>query len=120
MNHNFRENLRSELTFQGVTVKELSARTGIPVASLDCYLGTRATVPSVDTAFKIAQALKVSVEYLINGEEASIEYLPTKNVKEVREIIRWAENLTDEQCRAVINLVSAFTKQKTKGQYSYE
>lgn len=112
MEQNFRENLRSELSFQGVTVKELSARTGIPIATLDCYLGTRATVPSVDAAFKIAQALQVSIEYLVMGEEASMEYPRPNNSKEARTIIRWAKSLNNAQCRAVLNLILAFNKQK--------
>ena len=40
--NSFRENLRSELDFQGLTVKELSAKTGIIKEALDNYLGVRA------------------------------------------------------------------------------
>ncbi|MDR0551644.1 MAG: helix-turn-helix domain-containing protein [Spirochaetaceae bacterium] len=65
----FRENLRAELDFQSIKVKELSEKTGIPVASLDCYLGARSTMPSADAAVKIAAALGVSVEYLVLGAE---------------------------------------------------
>ena len=115
MDHNFRENLRNELNFQGVTVKELSARTGIPIATLDCYLGTRATVPSVDAAFKIARALQVSVEYLVIGEEARMDHPRPNNSKEVRNIIRWIKSLNNEQCKAIQNLLSTFNKQKTQG-----
>ena len=43
----FKENLRSELDFQGLTVKELSARTGIIKGSLDNYLGVRASIPPI-------------------------------------------------------------------------
>ncbi|MDD7459653.1 MAG: helix-turn-helix transcriptional regulator [Treponema sp.] len=64
----FRENLRDELDFQGLTVKELSARTGIIKGSLDNYLGVRASIPPADVAVKIARALNVSVEYLVTGE----------------------------------------------------
>jgi len=115
MGHSFRENLRSELNYQGMTVKELSARTGIPIATLDCYLGTRATVPSVDAAFKIAQALQVSVEYLVIGEKTSPEYFHPNNSKEVLDIIRWAQSLSNEQCKAIQKLISTFSRQKAKG-----
>jgi transcriptional regulator with XRE-family HTH domain len=130
MGNNFRENLRSELNFQGVAIKELSARTGIPVATLDCYLGTRATVPSVEAAFKIAQALRVSIESLLIGEKASgesfdigkkasseslvidkkasKEYHPKKICREAREIIRWIESLNAEQCRGILNVIATF------------
>ena len=113
MEHNFRENLRSELNFQGITVKELSARTGIPIATLDCYLGTRATVPSVDAAFKIARALQVSVEYLVIGEEEGMENNSSRSSKEVRTIIHWAKSLSTEQCRVFLELITAFSKQNS-------
>jgi len=111
MGKNFRENLRNELNFQDVTVKELSARTGIPIATLDCYLGTRATVPSVDAAYKIAQALQVSVEYLISGENVkTTNHSKNKSSQETRNVARWVENLNSEQCKAINNMILAFNK----------
>jgi transcriptional regulator with XRE-family HTH domain len=112
MGRNFRENLRIELDYQGVTVKELSARTGIPIASLDCYLGARATVPSVDAAVKVAQALKVSVEYLVLGENKNTGKMPKKPSRETQEIIRWAGNLDHEQCCAILKLIHSFKYQQ--------
>jgi transcriptional regulator with XRE-family HTH domain len=108
MGNNFRENLRSELDFQGLTVKELSARTGIPIATLDCYLGVRATVPSVDAAFKIAQVLKVSVEYLVADEKEDMEKPTKTSNRETRDIIQWIESLNSEQCRAIHKIIVAF------------
>ena len=61
--------MRDELDFQGLTVKELAAKTGIIKGSLDNYLGARASIPPADVAVKIAQALNVSVEYLVTGRE---------------------------------------------------
>jgi len=110
MVNNFRNNLRSELNFQGITTKELSARTEIPIATLDCYLGSRATVPSVDAAIKIAQALQVSVEYLVIGEEASEKNQRKKISREAREIIHWIENLNIDQCRAFLKLIACFAR----------
>ena len=46
MGRNFSENLRKELDYQGLLVKELSAKTDIPVATLDCYLVTVKTTAS--------------------------------------------------------------------------
>ncbi|MCH5288942.1 MAG: helix-turn-helix transcriptional regulator [Treponema sp.] len=71
--HSFRENLRSELDFQGLTVKELAARTGIIKGTLDNYLGARASIPPADIAVKIADALHVSVEYLVTGADKQRE-----------------------------------------------
>ena len=69
MNTSFKANLRAELDFLDLTVKELSAKTGIAKGTLDCYLGARASMPPADIAVKIANALGVTVEYLINGKE---------------------------------------------------
>jgi transcriptional regulator with XRE-family HTH domain len=108
MGYNFKENLRNELNYQGITVKELSARTDIPIASLDCYLGSRATVPSVENAVKIARELKVSVEYLVIGEDAASGYKKSNFSREAQEIIRWIGDLNQEQCRAILKLVQTF------------
>lgn len=66
----FRENLREELNYQDMTVKELSALTNIPKPTLDCYLSARQVIPPADVAVKIANALNVSVEYLITGRDS--------------------------------------------------
>ena len=65
----FKENLKSELSYQDILVKELAARTGVSKKTLDNYLNIRGNMPSADVAVKIAQALGVSVEYLVTGDE---------------------------------------------------
>ena len=112
MGCNFRVNLRNELNYQGITIKELSSRTGIPVVSLDCYLGARETIPSVDTAVKIARALQVSVEYLVIGENADEEMLLTKPSQEAQDIIRWIKSLNIEQCKVILKMIKTFKQQK--------
>jgi transcriptional regulator with XRE-family HTH domain len=69
MKADFKANLRAELDYLSLTVKELSVKTGIPKGTLDCYLGVRASMPPADIAVKIAGALDVTVEYLVNGQE---------------------------------------------------
>ena len=108
MGNSFRENLRIELNYQGISVKELSTRTGIPVSTLDCYLGARATIPSVDSALKIARSLKVSVEYLVIGENTAKKIPLNKPSQEAQDIIRWVKSLNSEQCKAVYKLIKSF------------
>jgi len=108
MKSNFRKNLRAELNYQGITVEELSSRTGIPVATLDCYLGARATMPAVDVALKIAQALQVSVEYLVSGEKVKTEELQNEPSRELEDIISWINGLEPEQCRAILKMLKTF------------
>lgn len=65
----FRERLKAELAYKGLLQKELAALTGISKRTLDSYLGVREAIPSAEQIVKIAQALEVSVEYLITGKE---------------------------------------------------
>jgi len=108
MGSSFRENLRTELDFQGIIVKELSTRTKIPVTTLDCYLRTQSAEPSVENAVKIARALQVSVEYLVSGIDTGYDKKRNSKSREVREIIRWIENLNPEQCKAILKLIKIF------------
>ena len=65
----FKDNLKSELAYKNIMVKELAALTGISKGTLDNYLNIRANIPPADVAVKIARALGVTVEYLVAGEE---------------------------------------------------
>jgi transcriptional regulator with XRE-family HTH domain len=85
----FRENLKFELSYKGMLVKELAALSGISRHTLDNYLNIRGHIPSADIAVKIARALGVSVEYLVTGEDSRHEkafqsryyYTLMKNIK---------------------------------------
>lgn len=65
----FRENLKEELTYQDIKVKELAERTGISKHTLDHYLATNGSQPQAELAVKIARALHTSVENLVCGKE---------------------------------------------------
>lgn len=67
----FRENLRSELEYQDLKVKELAEKTGINRKTIDNYLTKSSNDPSATNAVKIAKTLGVSVEYLVTGSNDS-------------------------------------------------
>ena len=67
----FKENLKDELRFQDVTVKELAYKTEINKRTIDNYLRENESQPTVENAVKIAQALGVTVEYLVNGQNSA-------------------------------------------------
>jgi transcriptional regulator with XRE-family HTH domain len=102
MKTDFKTNLRSELDYLGLTVKELSEKTGIAKRTLDCYLGARASMPPADIAVRIANALDVSVEYLVAGQEIR------KNDKllnhNVRSIIQNLTELNDKDIETILGL----------------
>jgi len=69
----FKENLKSELTYSGMLVKELAAKSGVAKYSLDNYLNKRGQVPSVEIGVRIAQALGVTAEYLVTGRDGQMQ-----------------------------------------------
>ena len=109
MGANFKTNLRAELDYKGITVKELSAKTSIPKGTLDCYLGVRASMPPADLAVRIATALEVTVEYLVTGQEKNkqdklldhnirsiIQILPELNERDIKTIHGLAKILKNQ------------------------
>jgi transcriptional regulator with XRE-family HTH domain len=110
MNSKFRENLRNELDFQDMKVKELSDKCKIPKATLECYLRTQSTEPSAENAVKIARALGVSVEYLVTGKVPA-EKPQAALSREGRMIIQQLGKLSPEQCRSLLSLIQAFMRQ---------
>lgn len=67
----FKENLKDELAYQGLLVKELAGKAGLKPSSLSNYLRESSSIPSADIAVKIARALNVSVEYLVTGKDSA-------------------------------------------------
>jgi len=67
----FKENLKDELEYQDMKVKELAFTTKINKRTIDNYLRENESQPTAENAVKIAQALGVSVEYLVTGKETS-------------------------------------------------
>ncbi|MDR2490954.1 MAG: helix-turn-helix domain-containing protein, partial [Spirochaetaceae bacterium] len=65
----FKDNLKNQLEYSGMYVKELAARSGVKKQTIDGYLNVHEYTPSAENAVKIARALGVSVEYLVTGEE---------------------------------------------------
>ena len=105
----FKENLKSELEYQGLQPKELAARCGISKNTLGNYLTGHNSLPAADTAVKIARALGVSVEYLVTGKNADESHIPSLPAK-YRKIIDALPHLDQNDLDAVTLLVTAMQK----------
>ncbi len=105
----FRENLREELNYQDMTVKELSAATNVPKPTLDCYLSARQVIPPADIAVKIAKALNVSVEYLVTGTESKNSQTPS-SYSEEKEIIKDLDSIPSNIKEGFRNLLHQTAK----------
>lgn len=99
----FRENLKDELKYQDIRVKELAERSGVSKRVIDHYLAEKYTEPQAENAVKIARVLGVSVEYLVTGRDSSV---PIDIRKDVIELIREINHLSVEDFEYVRSLVS--------------
>jgi transcriptional regulator with XRE-family HTH domain len=97
----FKENLKSELAYSGMLVKELAAKSGVSKYSIDNYLNARGQIPSVEVAIKIARTLGVSVEYLVTGKENQ----STQLSDDALTIGRLAEQLDDNNRQFVLDFI---------------
>ena len=102
----FKENLKDEISYQGLLLKEVALAAGLNQKSLNNYLRENASIPSADIAVRIAKVLGVSVEYLVTGKK---DAAPSYYVHYSAEIRQLAEKLTKMTARdrkivaAVIN-----------------
>ena len=72
--------IKTEKKSQGLTNVDLSNRTNIPLGTLNKILSGESKDPQVSAIIKIAQALKVSADYIAFGQE------PQKRKKDIEEI----------------------------------
>lgn len=108
----FRENLKTELVYQDIRVKELAYKSGINPRTIEQYLSSAAKMPSAENAVKIASALGVTVEYLVTGDNkknSSTISADQQNqiflYKKYFELINQAEHLNEQQLKAIENLM---------------
>jgi len=106
----FRENLKSELAYQDMLVKELAVSIGVSRHTLDNYLNVRERMPTADVAVKIARALGVSVEYLVTGEENR----PDKSSlgPEIRSLVQNFKLLNENDRKMVVSIIQLFKNRR--------
>lgn len=112
LNMSFKENLKAELEYQGIQLKELELKTGISKNTIGNYLTGHNSVPAADNAVKIAQALGVSVEYLVTGTDLKNTKISSCPIK-YRKIIENLELLDDKDLEAILALVEVLKTRKT-------
>jgi len=108
----FKENLKEMLSFSGMYVKELAALSGVKKQTIDSYLNVNSCIPSADAAVSIAQALGVSVEYLITGKEVNQKAVPySAEAKIVAEITAQME---EKNRKMAVAIIKSMKKQEDK------
>lgn len=101
----FKENLKSELAYSGMLVKELAAKSGVNKYSIDNYLNARGQIPSIEAGVKIAQALGVTAEYLVTGKEGIQTGESQKLTHDIQIITQLAGQLSEEKRKFLIDFI---------------
>ncbi|MBQ7158190.1 MAG: helix-turn-helix transcriptional regulator [Treponema sp.] len=104
----FKELLKDELTYKGIQTKELAAKTGISLSTLNHYLAQNGNAPSAENAYKIAQVLGVSVEYLMTGKNADIS---TDIKQQVKELIPELNYLDEKDLSLIKEIIARLKKE---------
>ena len=106
----FRENLKAELSYSGLLVKELAAQAGLKKHTVDAYLSVRDRMPSADVAVRIARVLGVSVEYLITGNETAENKNAVRFSPGIRYMARIAEKLKPDYQKIALSFIETLKK----------
>jgi len=104
----FRENLKSQLEYSGMPVKELAAKSGVKKKTIDSYLGTRGYTPSAEAATSIAKALGVTVEYLVTGGVGTKDRPVSSLHGDIQEIVVACESLNRKERNIILSLARMF------------
>ena len=108
----FKENLKSELSFQGILVKELSAQTGIKKRTIDNYLREKGNIPSAEIAVKIAEVLNVSVEFLVTGKDRKTSLDNSENYSaDVRLLAKKISKMNENEKKPVTVVIDEIERQ---------
>jgi transcriptional regulator with XRE-family HTH domain len=110
----FRENLKAELAYKNILVKELSLLSGVSRRTIDNYLREDASMPSADAAIRIAGALGVTVEYLVAGRERHMQGIPPF-FPDSHAILKDIETLSKRDRKIVISLIKSLKETENTG-----
>lgn len=115
----FNENLKEAMYCKNFTTTQLAALTDINSGTISNYLKTKGSMPPVDKALKLAKALDVSVDFLVNGfdskTESSIQRKSPFSI-EVFKIAQKMDGLDKDELAVITNMIDFINKKKTTHQ----
>ena len=107
----FRENLKDEISYQGLLLKEVALEAGLKEGSLNNYLRENASIPSADVAVRIAKVLGVSVEYLVTGQKDSVPQYYVHYSADIRRLADKLSKMTAHDRRLATALINAIDEE---------
>jgi len=111
----FKENLKEAMYCKNLTTLQLAALTDINSGTISSYLKTKNSMPPVDKALKLAKALDVSVDFLVNGfdskTESSIQHKSPFSI-EVFKLAQKMDGLEKDELAIISTLIEFFKRRK--------
>lgn len=109
----FKENLKEAMFCKKLQTSDLALMTGINAGTISSYLKTKGSMPPADKALKLAQALCVSVDFLVNGfETKTVSSIQQKSPFPI-EVYKIAQDMTDlekDELSAIHGIVKVLKK----------
>lgn len=119
---NFWKNVDEELIYKGLNRKALADEANFDVSNIGKGIKEN-NVPGVDTAYRIARALDVPLEFLIDGTSTAKTAAEKQQAEELNKLRKYRKviddlDALDEASRTpIINMIAELGKSK-KGQTS--
>ncbi len=111
---NFSTRLKEEIEYNGMQYKELAAKADVKLRALFTYVAEKPSMPPADVAVRIAKALNVSVEYLVEGktEDEDIHHKQTVNLpRKQANLINSFDRLSNIEQKAIMQLIETLRSQ---------
>lgn len=114
----FRDNLKEQIEYKGMIIKEVAAKAGISKRTMDTYVDSRAVIPNAEIAVKLAEALDTTVEYLVKGSEKKrtldVPKKEHKSFDKYKKIIEDLNIIPKEELPIIEAMVHAVAKEFSK------
>ncbi len=111
----FNENLKEAMFCKNLTTIQLAALTNINSGTISNYLKTKGSIPPADKALKLAKALDVSVDFLVNGfdskTDSSIQQKSPFSI-EVFKIAQKMDGLEKDELAIITSLIDLLKRRK--------
>ncbi|MBR6295435.1 MAG: helix-turn-helix transcriptional regulator [Treponema sp.] len=111
----FNENLKEAMYCKNLTTMQLAALTDINSGTISNYLKTKGSMPPADKALKLAKALDVSVDFLVNGfDEKTKSSIQQKSPFpiDVFKIAQKMEGLEKDELEIIASMINLLKKRK--------
>ena len=110
----FKENLKEAMYCKNITTSDLASLTGINSGTISSYLKTKGSIPPADKAIKIARALDVSIDFLVDGFDVKTDndkQLPKKQIPfEIYKLASDLLSLSKDELNVIKCIVKVFKK----------